>query len=170
LMDVLQHWSPIIDQAAFRQGPISDEVWRCFKQVVQLCHAFRHWEQDAHNKRLSPPRMYSVPAESKRQFKKRQDEWKEDIRRSENHRNRAQFLADDTVARLSYLGTNARANEAPEDELVRTADWKLWFALRVAVRAHPRACAFEAFDADKELEATGDEIAVRWLRQAGYSI
>jgi hypothetical protein len=136
-MDALEYWRPVIDWGAFKQGPISDDVWRCFKQAVQLCQAFRHWEDDARKKRLSSPKQFSVPAESPRQFKKRQDEWKREVGQSENHRNRAQFLARDKVAELSYLGTNATTPNIPESERVRQPDWKLWSALRVAVNAYP---------------------------------
>ena len=164
-MDVLEYWRPDIAWSDFDQGPISDEVWDRFKQVVQLCHAFCHWEEDAQHKRLSPPKQYLFPPEDKRQFKKRQDEWKADIRRSESHRNRARYLADTAVAELSYLGTNAIAGEAEG-----TADWKLWFALRIVVNAYPPAAALKGFKADQELEGEANEIPVRWLRQAGYSI
>jgi hypothetical protein len=158
-MDVLDHWRPLVDWTNFNQGPLSDAVWDRFKQVVQLCQAFRHWDEDARQKRLSPPRHYEFPPEDKRQFEQRKDQWEADIRRSEQHRNRARFLADQTVVECSHLGSKAAEG---------TADWKLGFALRLAVRAHPEAAAFESFDADQEIKDGADQIGLRWLREAGY--
>jgi hypothetical protein len=166
-VDVLEYWSPTIDWAKFQQGGISEEVWLCFKQVVQLCHAFRYWETDAQDKRLCPPRLYldSVPAESRPQFRKREDHWKSEILQSENRRNRAKFLVSEKIAELSYLGTNSVAGEAEG-----TADWKLWYALQVAARPYPPAAAFGGFDAEKELDGEVNEIVARWLQQARYSV
>jgi hypothetical protein len=35
-MDVLEYWQPAISWDKFKQGAISDGVWRSFKAVVQL--------------------------------------------------------------------------------------------------------------------------------------
>jgi hypothetical protein len=120
MMDVLEFWHPRIDWNQFHQGSLSDATWGCFKQIVQLCQAFRHWEEDARNRRLEPPKHYVFPEEDQRQFKKRRDQWEADIRRSEKHRDRARFLADQTVVECSHLA--AKAAEG-------SADWKLGFCL-----------------------------------------
>src|ERR1700730_18341974 len=123
--NVLLPWSPIIDWSRFEQGAISDKVWASFKQLVQFCHAFCHWEQDGQNKRASPPRHYTFPPEDKRQFKKRRDQWDSDIRQSETYMHRAGYLADETIAKMSYL-------------IGPDPDWKLSSALRGAVGRQPR--------------------------------
>jgi hypothetical protein len=74
-------------------------------------------------------------------------------------RDRARFLADELVVRCSHLGAEA---------VEGSTDWKLGFALRLVVRVHPEAAAFESFDADQELKDGADQIGLRWLRQAGY--
>jgi hypothetical protein len=160
-MDVLEYWHPPIDWNLFHQGSLSDAAWGYFKQVVLLCHAYRHWEEDARDRRLEPPRHYVFPAEDKRQFKKRRDQWETDIRRSERHRDRAKFLADEAVVRCSHLGAEAAEG---------TADWKLGFALPLVVRVRPDAAAFAGFDAEQELAGEAEQIAFGWLRKAGYDI
>ena len=163
--DVLSRWSPVIDWGRFEQRAISDEMWRYFKQLVQLCHAFRHWEEEIQNKKASPPRHFEFPPENEREYKNRRNQWNTDIRQNETYMHRAGHLAADTLARMSYL-------IKPNDE--GKPDWKLYFALRAlrgAVVGPPQprwgAAAFEAFDANRELEGKFDEIAERWLRQVG---
>ena len=153
-MDILEYWHPDIAWYQFDQGPISDGAWDCFKKVVLLCHAFRHWEEDVQRKQLSPPK-----SKDKRQFEKRREQWESDIRRSEKHRDRARFLADQKIVELSYLGINA-------DGAQGTADWKLWSALRTVVSAHPQAVAFESFDGGREIKDEAAQIALRWLGAA----
>jgi hypothetical protein len=104
--------------------------------------------------------------EGKREQKKRRDEWKRTIDVKDGHMHRAAFLASEQIALMSYLLTNDEKD---------TADEKLYGALRLAVahqlphdQARYRAAAFTAFHADQELQGDPPEIAVRWLRQAGY--
>jgi hypothetical protein len=162
-MDVLEYWNPNIDWSKFDQGSITDDIWKHFKELVQLCHAFRHWEEATTDIRLSPPRQWEWPPESARQFKKRQDQWKAEVRRREGHMNRAGFLADQQIAEMSYLVSK-------DDE--GTSAWKMYFALRVAVAEAPhlrcKAAAFEGFNANGELDGEVAEIALRWLIQGGY--
>jgi hypothetical protein len=161
LPDVLEHWRPDIEWDRFNQGPISDPAWACFKRFVLLCHALRHWEEDAQEKRQSPPRYTGFSPENWHLFEQRQDQWKAEVRQSEAHRNRARFLVDQTVDALSNVGTDAAG-------VAGTPDWKLGFALRSAVNAHPQAAAFECFDGEQEMKGEPDEIALRWLRRAGF--
>src|ERR1700730_19306770 len=139
-------------------------MWHSFKALVQLCHASCYWEREKRQALMATPRQWSQPQESTRDFKRRRDEWKAEIRRREKHMHRAEYLADSAIAEMSFLISDADRG-AP--------DWKLWHALRDAVRRQPqmrcKAAAFEAFDSERELEGELDQIAGRWLRAAGYS-
>jgi hypothetical protein len=163
-MDVLEYWRPRIVWSQFKRGPVSSKMWTAFKEMVQLCHAFRHWEDSADKLRMAPPQQWASPPENARQFKKRQKKWRQEIRGLEGHMNRAGFLANEKVAEMSYL-------IGPGGE--GSPDGKLWFALRVTLNCPPQPCckaaAFEAFDANRELEAEPAQIVMRWRRQAGYS-
>jgi hypothetical protein len=159
------HWRPRIDRSRFHQGAISDKMWVKFEQLVQLCHAYRYWQQVCLKKRLPPPDR--VEQESKYSRKKRHDEWKREIHRSEHHMHNAALLATDKIAEMSLLISNGD----PDD----TQDRKLHCALRLAIAPFPRpergrfsAAAFRAFDADCELKDRPEEIASRWLGHAGY--
>ena len=159
-LDILEFWEPEIEWARFKQGSVSDAVWNRLRRVVILCHAFRHWDQDAGAKRSSPPRHLIFPEESSQDFKGRQAQWKRDIEQSETYKHRAKHLASDEVAKLAFLGTNAEGTKG-------TPDWKLWYASRLMVAANPAAGAFDSFDADKELKDEVDVIASRWLKEKG---
>lgn len=166
-MDVLKYWRPSIDWSQFQQGSVSDQTWSHFCDVVQLCHAHGHWKEIAGEIRKTPPGRPIYGTESTYQRNKRRHEWKREIERAEGHMHRAGFLAAEKMAAMSYLLT-------PDDE--GTPNWNLYGALRLAVRHHPhhetgrfKAAAFQSFDADSELQGEIKEIAVRWLRQAGYN-
>jgi hypothetical protein len=164
-MEPFRHWHPQIDESRFHQGAISDEMWLKFEELVQLCHAYRHWQEVCLKKRFPPPDR--VEQESKYSRKKRHDEWKREIHRIERHMYDAALLAADKMADMSFLISNGD----PDDR----QDWKLYSALRLAVAPFPkhergrfRAAAFRAFDADCELQGKLDEIASTWLAHAGY--
>jgi hypothetical protein len=164
-MEPLRHWPPQIDKSRFHQGAISDEVWVKFEQLVQLCHAYRHWQQVSLKKRFSPPEQ--VEQASKYLRKKRQDEWKWEIHQSERHMYNAALLAAHKMADMSLLISNVDSDEKQ--------DLKLYSALTLAVAPFPKhergrfsAAAFRAFDADCELQGRPEEIASRWLGHAGY--
>jgi hypothetical protein len=164
-MDVLDYWHPQIDWSRFRRGAISNEMWTHFQQFVQLCHAYRHWQHVTVKMRVPPPRP-SIDAESEYVRKKHRNEWKNEVHRSEGHLYRAAHLAADKMAAMSRLIGDADPHGP---------DWKLYAALRLAVAPFPKhergrfsAAALRAFDADRELQDRSDEIASRWLEQAGY--
>ena len=164
-IEPLRHWSPQIDKSRFHKGVISDKMWVKFEQLVQLCHAYRHWQQFSLKKRFSPPDQ--VEQGSKYSRKKRQDEWKREIHQSERHMNDAALLVADKMADMSHLITDVESDERQ--------DWKLYSALTLAVAPFPRhergrfsAAAFREFDADCELQGSPEEIASRWLGHAGY--
>ena len=109
-MDVLQYWCPHIDWSRFDQGAIPEEMWQRFKQLVQLCHAYRYWEEATRAQRATPPRPFYEESAYKR--RKRQQEWKGQIDRCKGHMYRAAYLAADKMAEMSHLVTNDRANPA----------------------------------------------------------
>jgi hypothetical protein len=164
-MEPLRHWHPQIDESRFHQGAISGEMWTYFEQFVQLCHAYRHWQQVSLKMRFPPPRQFD-DLESKYSRKKHRDEWKSEVHRSEGHMYGAARLAAGVMAEMSRLIGNVDQDRP---------DCKLYSALRLAVASFSKpergrfsAAAFRAFDADRELQGKSDEIASRWLRQAGY--
>jgi hypothetical protein len=162
-MNVLEYWSPTIVWDNFDQGAISDPVWSKFRQIVQLCHAYRHWDDDLRSKQLSPPKHYVGLVESHRQFKRRQDDWQSELSRSVTNQGRAKYLACTGVTELTYFDTVASGVE-------KTSDWKLWWVLHIVVPNHPPAAAFESFNADQELTGDTNQIVRRWLQQAGHSV
>ena len=164
--EVLRYWHPQIDGSRFHKGAISDEMWVHFKQFVQLCHAYRHWQQVSFKLRFPPPRQ-SREVGSNHSRKKRYNEWRSEICRSEGHMYNAAYLAADKMTDMSRL-----IGDAGQDDRL---DWKLYTALRLAVDPFPKhergrfsAAAFRAFDADCELQGKSEEIASKWLRHAGY--
>src|SRR5215469_11096317 len=108
-LDHLRCPHPQIDKGRFQQGAISDEMWVKFQQLVQLCHAYRHWHQVSLKKRLSLP--HQVEQGSKYSRKKRQDEWKREIHHSERHKYDAAILAADKMADMSLLISNVDSDE-----------------------------------------------------------
>ena len=165
-MDVLEYWSPIIKWEQFSQDAVSDKMWAYFKQVVQLCHAHQYWEEAARIASHSRPPPSDYGKETTYARKKRLDGWKHEIERAKGHMHRAAFLTAESIASMSYLLT---------EELKGTADWNLYWALRLAVRHQPnherarcKVAAFVSFDSGNELRGEPPEIARRWLRQAGY--
>ena len=164
-MDVLEYWRPSVDWSRFSRGPLTDHMWRLFCEHVELCHACMHWEEVARGQRLTPPPQ-SMYAERKYKNKRRRDEHKRELQRSERHRNRAALLVDEKIAEMSYLLSREGV----------TPDGKLCVSLRVALgypsRGQWARCkigAFTEFDASKELEGTVDKIADRWCRNAGFA-
>lgn len=140
-------------------------MWVKFEQLVQLCHAYRHWQQVSLKKRFASRLV--IEQTSKHSRKKRYDEWKKEIHQSERHMFDAARLAAGKIADMSLLMTDLDPHDGP--------DWKLYSTLRLAVAPFPkrergrfRAAAFRAFDADCELQGKPEEIASRWLRHAGY--
>ncbi|MCZ6592412.1 MAG: hypothetical protein O7B98_14910 [Alphaproteobacteria bacterium] len=164
-MDILEYWKPEIDWGPFQRGAVSDDMWLKFTELVQLCHAHRHWEEEVRVARSIPlPRP--LHSESNYRRRKRARERKVDIIRREDHMYQAGFLAAEKISEMSYL-------ISPENK--GSPDSNLYFALRYAVahqpsheRARFKAAAFNTFDASKELDSEPGEIARRWLSRAGY--
>ena len=162
-MEVLEHWRPNINWSQFDQGPISYAMWSGLTELVVLCHVFKHWERRVREMKASSPAQHTFPPESRHEFQQREDQWRADIREKEKHMHRAGFLADEKLARMSYL-------IGPDDK--DTPDYKLCLALRCAIPVGSdsrwRAAAFDAFNAGVELEANVAQIAQQWLRNAKY--
>ncbi len=169
-MDVLAYWTPQIDWTRFRQGGLADAFWQRFKQLVMLCHAYKHWD-DASNEaaRTRPPKPFYP--ESRYGRSKRLAEHARGVEEIRDHKYRAAYLACDKIAELSKLfevGT-ILSPQGPE--------WRCYLALHFAVeplpqheRSHCRAAAFENFDADAELVGEPLEIARRWRHAAGDAL
>jgi len=163
-MDVLEYWQPTIDWSKFKQGGVSDAMWRGFCDVVQLCHAREYWREAAEKRRLTRlPK--SMNRESEYTRRKRRNEWKAQGDRLVGHMNCAGHRIQEKMAQLSTL-FEASDQGKP--------DWTMWFALRLAVRDQPfhersrsGAAAFEEFDADEQLHGEPAKIAQRWLSKAG---
>jgi hypothetical protein len=165
-IEPLTYSHPQIGKSRFCKGAVSDKMWVHFTQFVQLCHAYRHWQQVCLKMRFPPP---DKPAgqESKYARKKRYDEWKSEIHKSERYMYNISRLAAGKLAVMLRLLDGADPHES--------LDEKLCSALRLAVAPFPKhergrfsAAAFRSFDADCELRRRPDEIASRWLRHAGY--
>jgi hypothetical protein len=140
-------------------------MWVKFEQLIQLCHAYRHWQQVSLKKRF-PPLFAQIFVLLLRAVR-RQDEWKREIHQSERHMYDAALLAADKMADMSLLVSDVDSDERQ--------DCKLYSALTLAVAPFPKherdrfsAVAFRAFDADCELQGRPEEIASRWLGHAGY--
>jgi hypothetical protein len=163
----LLDWRASIDWAGFRQGAVSAQMWSYFCDLVRVCHAHGHWREVEEEKRMAPERAPLHGPESKHYRSKRRQERKSDIERALGRVNRASYLADERIARMSHLLTN-------KDE--GTPICNLYRALDIATRRRPlhtRARwdvvrAFKSFDADTELKGDPVEIARRWSRAAGY--
>ena len=63
-MDVLEHYAPRIDWERFQQGPLSDDVWSALRDVLLLCHAYKHWKDVARETRRSRPGPSPFDSES----------------------------------------------------------------------------------------------------------
>lgn len=165
-MDVLQYWQPTIDWTKFDQGGVSGEMWAKFKELVQLCQAYQHWEKATHEARRERPSR-PLHGESAYMRRKHQAEWKRRAEVPEGHINRAGFLAASKIAEMSYL-------IGPSDK--GSADGTMWIALRLTAAYRPlrenegryNALAFKSFNANDELQGEPPQIAVRWLKVAGY--
>jgi hypothetical protein len=164
-MDVLEYWRPNIDWSGFKQGPVSAQMWQRFQNLVQLCHAYRHWQLAAQENRRTPNQrpLYQESAYKRR---KHRHEWQGAIDSCEGHMYRAAYLASDQMAAMSFLISESDAGKP---------DWVLWVALRLALRDQPNherarcnAAAFAAFDAEVVLNETPDRLAIRWLDEGGY--
>ncbi len=73
---------PSRDWTHFQQGPLSDEAWRHFKRVVELCHAYKDRDERAKRIRKSPPREGG----------KQRSEWRQRIKDAENDKMRTAYL------------------------------------------------------------------------------
>ena len=98
--------------------------------------------------------------------RKRRDEWRSAIHKSEHDACRVAHLAANKMAEMARLTAQAD-RDGP--------DWKLCSALRLAVAPFPKrergrfaVAAFRTFNADRELQGSCGEIAARWLNRAGY--
>jgi hypothetical protein len=90
-----------------------------------------------------------------------------EIRRCEGHKHRALFLTDEQLATMSYFISLADMGQP---------DGVLWLALRLTFAYIPNrgearcnAIAFTEFHAGSEIDGQAADIAMRWLKQAGYS-
>jgi hypothetical protein len=164
-MDVLEYWQPSIDWTKFKQGPVSDTMWSDFRELVQLCHAYRHWQEAAQSQQASLPSPPPYPKRNHLRSKRRRER-KVENRQIERHMLRAAYLAAQKMAVMS--------NRLGPDREHPAADYKLYLALLLAIAPLPnhelarcRAVAFEAFDAASELSGSPQDSARRWLK-AGY--
>jgi hypothetical protein len=162
-MDVLEYWKPSLDWGKFKQGPLSDEAWRHFKNTVSLAHSACHWDEVANKQKITPlPRSFFE--ETKYQNKKRRDERANEIERSEGHRDRAIFLLAEEIECLRFLGS-------------QDAQAKLYVCLRASTRHLPedrkkdrwKVAAFTEFDSSKELADEPAKIIDRWCKRAGFN-
>ena len=168
-MDVLEYYMPDIDWQRFRQGPISDDVWSEFRDVLQLCHAYKHWKDVARVTRRSRPSSSSLDRESAYQRRKNREEWKYQIEQDEGHMYRAAYLAAEKIWAIAGM------MEGRQD----TPDWHFSLALVNSVglragtdtdyeRANFDVLAFDEFDADAEVSSDPGAMASRWRDAAGY--
>jgi hypothetical protein len=50
-------WEPAIDWQRFNRGPISEQMWGDFTQLVRICHAYHHWQRETARVSMTrPPR------------------------------------------------------------------------------------------------------------------
>jgi hypothetical protein len=165
-MDVLEYWQPSIDWTKFKQGPVSNAMWSDFRELVQLCHAYRHWQEAAQSQQASLPGSTTYSERSHMRSRRRRERRVEN-RQIEGHMLRAAYLAAEKMAVMSKRLGPDREHPA--------ADYKLYLTLLLAIaplpnheRARCRAAAFEAFNAATELSGSPQDSARRWLDQAGY--
>ncbi len=169
-MDVLAYYTPRIDWERFQRGPISDDVWSAFRDVLLLCHAYRHWKAVVTETRRSGPPPPPLYAESTYLRRKRRREWNLQIEQEETHMYRAAFLAAQKL--WAIAGIVQGRKDMP--------DWHFSLALMKGVgeaitntsTGHERAnfdvLAFDEFDANAEVSSDPDAMASRWREAAGY--
>src|ERR1700678_2795889 len=98
-MDVLEYWHPQVDGSCFERGPLSEKVWERLQNIVLLCHAHRHWQHQANERRRSPiPRPLYGDRESAYARRKRKQEWQSSIDRCETHMYRAAYLVTEQMS------------------------------------------------------------------------
>lgn len=166
-MDVLAYWEPDLALDGFKQGNLASSFWVPFLSLVKLCHSFRYWDQAAKTSRRAGPPASLYP-ETRYSKDKRKREWSDEIRKREDHKYRAAYLAAETLAEICKffeVGTSL-SPEGPE--------WKCYLALRLAIEPFPRherghycAAAFDSFDAVAELLGEPEDIARRWRAAVG---
>lgn len=153
-MDVLEYWKPEIDWIAFKQGTISDAIWESFRELVQLCHAFRYWQQSEKSLRGVPRSRDKLIMQDNRKM----------LENATNNKLRAAYLASDRMAKIS-------------NELSSKLDGSLYMRLRIAVdyrQPYERrlwdVLAFDSFDAEQELRKPAEEVVDSWILAAGHSL
>jgi hypothetical protein len=147
-MNVSKSWSPSIDWSRFAQGTVSHSMWQAFKDLVTLCHRVEYWRDAAYSLRMTT----------------QPDQWQQLITEYENKMHRDAHLANEKVAEMSHLMTQA------------DPDQKLYLAAALSIsrslgheRAHYRSVAFDAFDAAELSDPDPHIIARRWLDKAGLT-
>lgn len=168
-MDVLRIYDPPLEYEKFNQGPISDDVWSSFIDIVRLCCAYEYWSQLArYSARSRPPApLYD---ESGYMRRKRRQEHRNETKRYEDHKFRAAFLAAEQLWQLVSLIQDRDG----------TPDWHLTEALFIAVgiqhlrnpiTGHERAefdvLALNEFDAATGVCSNAETTATRWRIKAG---
>src|SRR5208282_5858709 len=130
-MDVLQYYDPPIDWSKFAQGPLRSDFWNMFRNVVRLCHAYKHWDEEAKREQRTRPPSPLYPL-SRYGRQKQASEKRDAVRRLEGHKYRAAFSVSEVISnmtRLFEIGTTL-SPEGPE--------FKCYRALVLAIEPYPR--------------------------------
>lgn len=159
-----QNWTPRIEWTRFNQGPISEKMWACFKEIVKLSCSYRSWRRTAKSSQQTLLRGGILPREKNEQVRKQQTaELDKSMRESHVTASKLAYLIVEKMAQMSSIISG-------EDE--GTADWVLWQALSLAMDYEPNlkraarydVAAFGEFDAESELSSSDpQQIANRWL-------
>ena len=163
-MDVLEYYLPRVDWDQFSQGPLSDDVWAEFQDLILLCHSHKHWEMAVREARREGPGR-SMYKEIPYTLRKRRREWVLSIEHSNNHKYRAAFLAAGKICRIASM----------VQERQGSPDWQFSLALALAVGRHVilnditghetaefGVLAFTAFDGDTEIGNSPENMSEAW--------
>jgi hypothetical protein len=165
-MDFLKNIPPI-NWDGFHQGPLSDDVWAAFRQVVTFANSYKYWKTRLGESR----RPYPGESDSPYKRRKRKHEWQSQFRQEDTNMHasahqEARFLHD------IFGMVQARQNSADlyfAQALLKTVGPEVFDTMRGHERANMGALAFEAFDGKQEISDDPSTTAARWRQQNGVN-
>jgi hypothetical protein len=146
-----------IDWANFSQGPVSDDMWQAFKELVYQSHIYEDHKAAAREaRRMALVRDPSSPQNAKRAKR----DWEASALSHDNKWHRAEFLAQDVLRRIAKIGS---------DSGLDSPDWRFSIAIINAVgslfeqtKCDFSVTALRSMDVESFLETPLDQIKEHW--------
>jgi hypothetical protein len=164
-MDFLNQ-TPSIKWDGFHQGPLSDDVWAAFRQVVTFARSYKYWKNRLTESRRSPPRDFVGVPNTSHSRRKHKNEWQSQIKQEDTNMHASAFQAARSFWNIVAIVQNRE--DTPDlyfsQALMIAVGDEIHDTMRGHERAEVGALAFDSFDAAQEISSDRKAMAARWRK------